>query len=170
MSYLTDLLANLPADRDACWPWQDVKNLTEDQSEPPETEAAETLFVNNLTEDQLLPATESDRADVVKELASQSGPDPVDETPEFPVGPFACVVIDPPWPMRPGYLRPDGRPHTSHRGASARPQSPPRQPRPPTPTPTGLSTRQWSGLCRRDLSSITSVGTRRASTRAIWSP
>jgi N6-adenosine-specific RNA methylase IME4 len=79
---------------------QDVKNLTEDQSEPPETEAAETPFVNNLTEDQLLPATESDRADVVKELASQSGPDPVDETPEFPVGPFACVVIDPPWPMR----------------------------------------------------------------------
>jgi len=47
-----------------------------------------------------LPATEADRADVVLELARQSTNDTVEETPAFPDGPFSCIVIDPPWPVR----------------------------------------------------------------------
>jgi N6-adenosine-specific RNA methylase IME4 len=39
------------------------------------------------------------RADEIQELARQRTPEPV-HTPALPDGPFACLVIDPPWPMR----------------------------------------------------------------------
>ena len=41
-----------------------------------------------------------DRAERIQELAAQRQPEPVAEPSTFPAGPFSCVVIDPPWPIK----------------------------------------------------------------------
>jgi N6-adenosine-specific RNA methylase IME4 len=75
-----------------------VPNGTLEESEANESGGEDDEPVPNGTLE--LPAEESDRAEVVAELASQSQPEPVTETPQFPEGPYPCIVIDPPWPMR----------------------------------------------------------------------
>jgi N6-adenosine-specific RNA methylase IME4 len=47
----------------------------------------------------ILPDPDADRSEQVAELARQGGPEPV-SAPPLPVGRYACLVIDPPWPMR----------------------------------------------------------------------
>jgi N6-adenosine-specific RNA methylase IME4 len=45
-------------------------------------------------------ANASDRTEQIQELAAQGTPEPVAESVSFPAGPFSCLVIDPPWPVK----------------------------------------------------------------------
>lgn len=60
------------------------------------TENAPCLFDSEPDE---LPDPAIDRTEEIQELARQHQPAPVAESPPLPAERFACIVIDPPWPM-----------------------------------------------------------------------